>query len=82
MIVRNLTDLENTEARRSGRDLAVAPPVARRRQDGLLAARHGALCGTETTMEYRNHFEAVYCIEGKATIENHATGEVHEITPG
>ena len=38
--------------------------------------------GTETHMWYRHHLEGVYCIEGKATLEDKATGEVHEIRPG
>jgi len=38
--------------------------------------------GSETPMCYRNHFEAVYCIEGKGTIEDRATDEVHAIRPG
>ena len=38
--------------------------------------------GTETTMWYRNHIEAVYCIEGEGTLEDVATGEVHDITAG
>ena len=33
-------------------------------------------------MWYRNHIEAVYCIEGEGTLEDLATGEVHEIRPG
>ena len=82
MIVRNLTDLENTE-----RDVRAETWRSRRlllADDKMGFSLHDTVlyAGTETTMEYRNHFEAVYCIEGKATIENHATGEVHEITPG
>ncbi|SLN69763.1 L-ectoine synthase [Roseivivax jejudonensis] len=38
--------------------------------------------GSEHTFHYKNHFESVYCIKGKGTIEDLATGEVHEITPG
>ena len=38
--------------------------------------------GSEHTFHYKNHFESVYCIRGKGTIEDLATGEVHEIKPG
>lgn len=38
--------------------------------------------GTETRMWYRNHLEAVYCVEGEGTVEEVDTGVVHEITPG
>ena len=38
--------------------------------------------GSEHTFHYKNHFESVYCIEGKGSIEDLATGEVHQIRPG
>src|SRR3546814_4266951 len=38
--------------------------------------------GTELPMHYKNHFEAVYCISGKGSIEDLATGQTHEIRPG
>jgi L-ectoine synthase len=38
--------------------------------------------GSEHTFHYKNHFESVYCISGKGSIEDLATGEVHQITPG
>lgn len=36
----------------------------------------------ELHMHYQNHFEAVYCISGRGSIENKATGKVHAIEPG
>jgi len=33
-------------------------------------------------MQYRNHRETVYCIEGEGEIEDLGTGEVHAIRPG
>jgi L-ectoine synthase len=38
--------------------------------------------GAELHMHYKNHFESVYCISGEGSIENCATGEVHQIRPG
>ncbi|MGF1629958.1 MAG: ectoine synthase [Kiloniellaceae bacterium] len=38
--------------------------------------------GAELQMHYKNHLESVYCISGEGTIEDCATGEVHEIRPG
>lgn len=38
--------------------------------------------GTETHMWYKNHLESVYCISGRAEIEDKATGEKHVIEPG
>jgi L-ectoine synthase len=38
--------------------------------------------GAELQMHYKNHLESVYCISGEGSIEDCATGEVHEIRPG
>lgn len=38
--------------------------------------------GAELPMHYRHHLESVYCIEGEGSIEDLASGEVHEIRPG
>ena len=38
--------------------------------------------GSEHEFEYKNHFESVYCMQGKGSITDHATGETHEIKPG
>ncbi|MFZ5721673.1 MAG: ectoine synthase [Pseudomonadota bacterium] len=38
--------------------------------------------GAELPMHYQNHLESVYCISGEGSIEDLATGEVHEIRPG
>ena len=38
--------------------------------------------GSEHTFHYKNHFESVYCVAGKGSITDHATGETHEIRPG
>lgn len=38
--------------------------------------------GAELPMHYQNHLESVYCISGEGSIEDLATGEVHDIRPG
>jgi L-ectoine synthase len=38
--------------------------------------------GAELYMHYQNHFESVYCISGKGTVEDLETGAEHEISPG
>jgi L-ectoine synthase len=38
--------------------------------------------GAELPMHYRHHVEAVYCISGEGSIEDLATGQVHQIRPG
>ncbi len=36
----------------------------------------------ELEMEYKNHLESVYCMTGEGSIEDLATGEIHQIRPG
>ena len=38
--------------------------------------------GTETYIWYKNHLEAVYCVQGKGEIEDLETGEIHPISDG
>ena len=37
---------------------------------------------TTHVFHYKHHFESVYCISGEGTIEDLATGEVHQIRSG
>ena len=38
--------------------------------------------GTETPIWYKNHLEAVFCMEGEGEVETCADGKVHPIRPG
>jgi L-ectoine synthase len=38
--------------------------------------------GSEHQFHYKHHFESVYCMKGKGSITDIATGETHEIKPG
>src|SRR3546814_10581149 len=38
--------------------------------------------GQELTMHYQNHLEAVLVLKGTGTIEDLATGEIHQLRPG
>jgi L-ectoine synthase len=82
VIVRTLEDIVGTDrdvdgGNWSSRRLSLA-------EDGMGFSMHDTVlrAGTETHMWYKHHLEGVYCIEGKATLEDKATGEVHEIRPG
>lgn len=82
MIVRTLDQVSGTE-----RD--VGTPTWRSRRL-VLAAENGSFsvhdtvlfAGTETTMWYANHVEAVYVIEGRGELVNQDTGERHPLAPG
>lgn len=82
MIVRRLAEIRGTE-----RDVEAETWRSRRlilADDGVGFSLHDTMlhAGTTTEMWYRNHVEAVYCIDGAGTIEDLATGEVHDIGPG
>lgn len=82
MIVRTLHDIEGTE-----RDVQAPTWYSRRfvlANDRVGFSLHDTVmkAGTETTMWYRNHIEAVYCIEGEGTLEDLAAGKSYPIRPG
>ena len=82
MIVRSLDSMIDTD-----RDVKAATFASRRfllASDGMGFSFHDTIlyAGTETRMWYKNHLEAVYCIEGKGELENLETGEMHKISPG
>jgi len=54
------------------------------RADGMGFSLHDTLihAGTTTEMEYRNHLEAVYCIEGRGHVTLTGSGETFPIEPG
>lgn len=82
MIVSSLDSIVGTD-----RDVD-APTFHSRRlllaKDGMGFSLHDTIlfAGTETSMWYKNHLEAVYCIEGKGELKDLSTGVVHPIEPG
>jgi L-ectoine synthase len=38
--------------------------------------------GSRSLLEYKNHLEACYCIEGRGQVEDAVTGAIHPIVPG
>ncbi len=53
-------------------------------RDGLGYSFHDTQvrAGSTQHLEYKNHIEANYCIEGRGEVENAATGEVWPLGPG
>lgn len=82
MIVRNL------EQSRSGKRRIVSDTWESTRlllkDDGMGFSFHitTIYAGTETEMRYLNHFEAVYCIDGKGELTSVYDGETYDIFPG
>lgn len=82
MIVRQLSDLQNTE-----RETSAATWTSRRlllKKDGMGFSLHDTLifAGTTTEIHYQNHLEAVYCIEGCGKIKDLTNGQEYEINAG
>lgn len=82
MIVRRLEELDGTD--RSVSDTTWTSRRLLLASDGMGFSMHDTIlhAGTETPMWYRNHVEAVYCVEGEGEIEDLERGEVHPIAPG
>lgn len=84
MIVRKLTDLMGTEKEVGGQDLGWTSRRLLLKSDGMGYSVHDTVIheGAELEMEYKNHFEAVYLIEGRGEIEDAVTGELHQLEAG
>jgi L-ectoine synthase len=82
MIVRSLQDIEGTERETTGETFLARRLLLAR--DGMGYSFHDTTLytGTRTEMHYKNHLEAVYCIEGRATLTDRENGDVHDIRPG
>lgn len=82
MIVKQLEAIVNTED-----DVKAQTWNSRRlllRKDGVGFSLHDTIihAGTETYIWYKNHIEAVYCVEGEGEIEVIETGEIFPIKNG
>lgn len=82
MIVRTINDLHGTE-----REVNAPTWTSRRlllRKDGMGFSFHETIIreGTETYMWYKNHQEAVFCVEGEGTLEDLTDGKIYTIEPG
>jgi L-ectoine synthase len=82
VLITRLADVEQTE-----RDVG-APTFRSRRLllagDGMGFSFHDTIlhAGSVTTMWYRHHLEAVYCIAGEGVLEETDSGTTHRIEPG
>lgn len=82
MIIRKLSEI-----RRSDRNVKSDGWQSARlllEEDGMGFSFHltTLLAGSELRMHYKHHLEAVMVLRGTGTIEDLATGEVHELRPG
>lgn len=82
MIVKNLEDLIGTEDEVKGDTW-----VSRRlllKKDNVGFSLHDTIikAGTVSRFWYKNHIEAVYCIEGEGEVETLEDGTVYKLKPG
>lgn len=82
MIVRQLNELTGTD--RDVRDPNWSSRRLLLQEDGMGFSLHDTLihAGTSTEIHYRNHLEAVYCIEGKGQVKLVESGKVIPIEAG
>lgn len=82
MIVRDFNELKNTERAVSDARWTSVRMLLADDKMGFSFHITTLQAGSEHEFEYKNHFESVYCISGKGSITDIATGETHEIRPG
>ncbi|WP_029014992.1 ectoine synthase [Niveispirillum irakense] len=82
MIVRTLADIKASDKNVVSKGWESARLLLK--DDGVGYSFHitTIYAGAELPMHYKNHLETVYCISGEGSIEDLATGEIHEIKPG
>lgn len=82
MIVRDFHELKNTDKAVSDAEWTSVRMLLA--GDGMGFSFHITTlkAGSEHTFHYKHHFESVYCISGKGSITDLATGETHGIRPG
>lgn len=82
MIIRSLTEIENTD-----RDVKASTWRSMRlllAGDRMGFSLHVTQIakGNVLDLHYQNHLEAVYCAKGKATVLDKSNGNTHTIEPG
>lgn len=82
MIVRSLADIENTERDVQTPSWRSQRIVLAREDVGFSVHETTLYAGTENSMWYAHHIEAVYCVAGEGELTNDETGERHWISPG
>ncbi|MGE0046563.1 MAG: ectoine synthase [Hyphomonadaceae bacterium] len=82
MIVRNLADAHQTRRRVVSNGWESTRLLLKDDAMGFSFHITTIYAGADLPMHYQNHLESVYCVAGEGTLEDAATGEIHEIKPG
>lgn len=82
MIVKSLEDIIGTEDETSGETWSSRRFILKKDNVGFSMNDTIIKAGTESYFWYKNHIEAVYCIEGEGEVETVEDGKVYPIKPG
>lgn len=82
MIVRTLQEAEKTDRRVVSENWESARLLLKGDNMGFSFHISTIYAGTETPIWYQNHFESVYCMEGKGEIETVDDSKIYPIKPG
>ncbi|RFA35508.1 L-ectoine synthase [Virgibacillus dokdonensis] len=82
MIVKSLDDIIGTRDETSGSNWTSRRFIMKKDNVGFSLNDTIIKAGTTNFFWYKNHIEAVYCIEGEGEIEKLETGEVYNLKPG
>ncbi|KDB02802.1 ectoine synthase [Defluviimonas sp. 20V17] len=84
MIVRDFNKIIENERGRVVSDAHWSSVRMLLAEDGMGFSFHVTFleAGSEHPFHYKHHYESVYCMQGKGSITDLATGETHEIKPG
>jgi L-ectoine synthase len=82
MIVRHLNDIRHSDRNVKTKDWESARMLLK--QDGMGFSFHitTLYAGAEIQMQYLNHLESVFILQGKGSIEDLASGDIHQLSPG
>lgn len=82
MIVRHLKEIRASEHNVKSEGWESARMLLK--QDGMGFSFHitTLYAGAEIKLQYLNHLESVFIMQGEGTIENLANGRVHDLHPG
>ena len=82
MIIRTLADIRGTDRNVKSNGWESARMLLKDEGMGFSFHITTLYAGEELKMHYKNHLESVFVVSGEGTIEDLATGEVHELKPG
>ena len=82
MIVKQLAEIIGTTEDVKGNTWTSRRLLLAKEQVGFSLHDTIMKAGTETTMWYKNHIEAVYCIEGEGELEDLVNGKTYQLAPG